>query len=115
GRAPRVDANSHETVILGGCVVDPPIFYESRDQFRVELAPKAGARVSLTIRDGETPPDLRYGQLVEFEARIRPVRNFHNPGSFDYAGYSARRQIFWTASVRAGAPIQVLPGRCGSR
>lgn len=115
GPAPYIDASSQETVILSGCVVDPPIFYEGRDQFTVELAPKAGARVSLNIREGETPPDLHYGQRVEFEARVRPVRNFHNPGSFDYASYSARRQIYWTASVRVGGAIQVLPGRCGSR
>jgi competence protein ComEC len=114
GPAPYIDATSQETLILSGCVVEPPIFYEGRDQFTVELASKAAARVSLTIRDGETPPDLHYGQKVEFEARVRPVRNFHNPGSFDYAAYSARRQIYWTASVRAGATIQVIPGRCGS-
>lgn len=115
GPAPQVDASSQETVILSGCVVDPPIFYATRDQFTVELAPRAGARVGLTIRDGETPPNLHYGQRVEFEARVRPVRNFHNPGSFDFAEYSARRQIYWTASVRAGATIQILPGGCGSR
>ena len=25
-------------------------------------------------------PDLRYGQLVELEARVRRIRNFQNPG-----------------------------------
>lgn len=61
------------------------------------------------------PPNLHYGQNVEFEGKVRPIRNFQNPGSFDFAGYSARRQIFWNASVRSGAPIRILPGRCGSR
>ncbi len=115
GAPPSIDASSQETVLLDGCVVDPPIFYEGRDQFTIELAPRANARVSLMIREGETPPALAYGQPVELEARVRPVRNFQNPGSFDFVLYSARREIYWTASVRAGAPVKVLPGRCGSR
>ncbi len=115
GPPPVIEASSQETVLLSGCVVDPPIFYEGRDQFTVELAPKVGVRAGLTLREGEKPPDLRYGQRVEFEARLRPVRNFHNPGSFDFVVYSARRQIYWTASIRAGSPVQVIPGRCGSR
>ncbi len=83
GRPPEIDAGAREVVALDGCVVSPPAFYEGRDQFTVELGPKARAQVSLTIRDGETPPDLGYGQRIEFEARIRPTRNFQNPGAFD--------------------------------
>jgi hypothetical protein len=61
---PSVDADSRETLLVSGCVVDPPIFYESRDQFTVQLAPHASARTSLTVRDGESPPELFYGQLL---------------------------------------------------
>src|SRR5258708_18032795 len=115
GPAPAIDAGAEETVILSGCVVDPPIFYLGRDQFTLRLGRKASARVTLAIRDGEVPPDLGYGQLVEVEARVRPIRNFRNPGSFDYAAWSATRGIYWTPAARAGAPVRVLPGRCGSR
>jgi competence protein ComEC len=114
GQTPQIDASSHETVVLNGCVVSPPAFYEGRDQFVVALARKARARVSLTVRDGESPPDLHYGQLVEFEARVRPIRNFQNPGAFDYQGYSARSDIYWTASMAAGSAVKVQPGHCGS-
>ena len=58
---------------------------------------------------------LRYGQRVEFDARVRPTHNFNNPGEFDYAHYMARQGIYWTASARATAPIKILPGRCGWR
>jgi len=112
---PVIDAGPRETVLLSGCVVSPSAFYEGRDQFNLELAPKARARVTVTVRDGEIPPDLRYGQLVELDARIRPVRNFQNPGGFDYQGYAARSGIFWTVSVPAASPVKVKPGRCGSR
>jgi len=114
GRAPHIDASSRETVLLSGCVVSPPAFYEGRDQFIIELAPNARARVSLTVRDGEAPPILHYGQPVELEARVRPIRNFQNPGAFDYQAYSARSEIYWTASMAAGNSVKVLPGRCGS-
>jgi competence protein ComEC len=114
GKPPQVDAGSRETVMVSGCVVQPSAFNDGRDQFILELAPRARARVSLAVRDGETPPDFVYGQKVELEARLRPVRNFQNPGAFDYAAYSARSYIYWTASVAAGSPIIVQPGRCGS-
>ena len=114
GRAPHIDASSRETVLLSGCVVSPPAFYEGRDQFVMELAPNARARVSLTVRDGEAPPNLHYGQPVELEARVRPIRNFQNPGAFDYQAYSARSDIYWIASMAAGNSVKVLPGRCGS-
>ena len=115
GRPPEIDAGIREVVFLNGCVVSPPAFYEGRDQFTVELAPQARAQVSMMIREGEAPPDLHYGQLVEFEARIRPTRNFQNPGAFDYEAYLARSNIYWTASIPAGARLSVVPGRCGSR
>lgn len=114
GPGPVIDAGSRETVLVSGCVVEPQAFYEGRDQFTLELAARARARVSMAIRDGETPPDLHYGRRVEFEARLRPIRNFQNPGAFDYQGYEARSHVYWTASVAAGTPIQVMPGGCGS-
>ncbi len=115
GPPPEIDAGAHENVILDGCVVSPPAFYEGRDAFLIELAPGARARVTLSIRDGEIPPDLRYGQLVELQARLRRIRNFQNPGAFDYEGFSARAHVYWTASTSAGSAVTVKPGRCGSR
>ena len=115
GPPPEVDAGAHENVILDGCVVSPPAFFEGRDQFLLELAPGARARVNLSLKDGETPPDLRYGQMVELQARMRRIRNFQNPGAFDYEGFSARSHVYWTAFASTGSPVTVKPGRCGSR
>ncbi len=115
GRAPEIDTGAREIVTLSGCVVSPNVFSEGRDQFTVELAPRARARVSWMLRDGEKPPDLKYGQRVEFEARIRPARNFQNPGAFDYQGFLARTNIYWTAFIPGGASVKIQPGRCGSR
>ncbi len=115
GNPPVIDAGAHETVVLDGCVVSPSAFSEGRDQFVLELAPNARARVSIALGGHEIPPDLRYGQLAEVEAHVRRIRNFQNPGEFDYEAFSARSQIYWTASVSGAASVQVKPGRCGSR
>jgi competence protein ComEC len=115
GLPPEIDAGAHENVILDGCVVSPPALYEGRDQFLIELAPGARARVTLSIKDGEIAPDLRYGQLVELQARMRRIRNFQNPGAFDYEGFSARSHVYWTAFTSAESLLTVRPGRCGSR
>jgi len=115
GPPPEIDAGSREIVLLTGCVVEPTAFSPSREQFTIELDPGARARVSLSLRDGDAPQRLDYGQKVEIEGRMRRPHNFNNPGSFDYAAYLARQKIFWTASMTAGSKARVLPGRCGSR
>ena len=112
---PTIDATSKEIMILEGCVVDPTVFSQDREQFTLELAPNAKARISFNL-DDETPPQrLDYGQRVEIEARIREPHNYNNPGNFDYALYLARQKIFWTATMARHTTPRILPGRCGSR
>ncbi|HWR49582.1 MAG TPA: ComEC/Rec2 family competence protein [Bryobacteraceae bacterium] len=111
GPPPSIDADPRETMILEGCVVEPPAFSDDREQFVLELDPGARARVTLS---GDELPALRYGQRLEVDARVRPVRNFGNPGSFDYVRFLARRQVYWLASGRADT-ARVLEGECGSR
>jgi len=115
GPRPELDVEGREPVILSGCVVDPPATSGDRERFVLELEPGARAQVTRYLRDGESPPRLAYGQRIEIEARVRRPRNFGNPGAFDYEHYLERKNIFWTASARSGAPVTTLPGRCGSR
>jgi competence protein ComEC len=117
GPPPVIDAGSRETVILSGCVVEPTVFSNNREQFTLELDSelKARARVTLTLADDTAPQRLDYGQRVEIEARVRRPHNFNNPGSFDYAAYLARQNIYWTAVMPRGSTARVMPGRCGWR
>ena len=116
GPAPEIDATSREIVILAGCVVEPTVFGEDRAQFTLELEPGARAQVLIPWDEGDpAPARLAYGQRVEIVARVRRPHNFNNPGSFDYAAYLARRNIFWTASMARNTLVTVLPGLCGSR
>lgn len=116
GPPPEIDATSKEIVILTGCVVEPTVFAEDRAQFTLELAPRARAHVLIPSDEGDPPPTrLSYGRRVEIEAHLRRPHNFNNPGSFDYADYLARSNIFWTATMSRNTPATVLPGRCGWR
>ena len=112
---PELTTGDLETVVLSGCIVEPGFLNHQRDQFTLELEPGARMRVSLYLKEGQEPPDLSYGQRVEFAGKTRRPRNYRNPGDFDNVAFLARQSIFWTASVPAGEHVKVLPGRCGSR
>jgi len=123
GPKPEIDTGPREVVTLSGCVVEPTAFSPGREQFTLELDPGARARVTLALDDTAAqsvnppldPPRLRYGQRVEIDARLRRPHNFQNPGAFDYEGYLARQDIYWTATIARGSAPRPLPGRCGSR
>jgi len=113
GPPPELDVEGREIVILGGCVVEPPAISGERERFLLELAPQARAQVTLYTKEGESLPDLRYGQKIEVDARVRKPRNYGNPGDFDYQRFLARQDIYWTASGNAGT-VRILEGHCGS-
>jgi competence protein ComEC len=56
------------------------------------------------------PPPVRAGERVEILARARPVRNFGDPGAFDYRGALEQQGINLTATLRNPALMQELPG-----
>src|SRR5450759_4418564 len=113
GPPPEIDATGREVVILAGCVVEPPAISGERERFILELERGARAQVTLYTKPGETLPALRYGQNLELDGKVRPPRNFGNPGAFDYRHYLARQDIYWTVSAAAG-DVRVLPGHCGN-
>ncbi len=113
--APDLGIAGREMVRFTGCVVEPSALSTDRDQFTLEIDRGARVRVTLWLREGETPPEVRYGQRVTIDARLHHPRNFGNPGGFDYVRYLARQNIYWTASAAPGTPLEILPGECGSK
>jgi len=111
---PTLNADDGETVLLSGCVVNPPVFSPAREQFTLDLSSKAAIRVTVNLRPDDKPLSLNYGQRVELPAKIRAPRNFQNPESFDYVHYLAAQHIYWTGSVGNPQDIKTLPGSCGS-
>jgi competence protein ComEC len=46
-------------------------------------------------------PELLMGDRIVFSGRIKSIRNFNNPGGFDYKRYMAFRKVYGTAYVSA--------------
>jgi predicted membrane metal-binding protein len=113
-RTPKLNADDGETMLLEGCVTNPPVFSPDREQFTLNLSSKAAIRVTVNLRPDDRPLSLNYGQRIEVPAKIRAPRNFQNPDSFDYVRYLALQHIYWTGSVGSSQDIKVLPGSCGS-
>jgi len=59
-------------------------------------------------------PIFHYGERLRFPAKLRPPRNFRNPGAFDYEGYLAEQGIAVLGSTKA-ASVELLPGFAGNR
>src|SRR5450759_1380628 len=83
----------------------------------------AGIRVMVYPHDlGEDEEDdtagkvraFHYGQRLRLTARLRPPRNFGNPGAWDYAGYLRDAGILALGSARADR-VELLAGFSGSR
>ncbi|MCY4390347.1 MAG: DNA internalization-related competence protein ComEC/Rec2 [Desulfurellaceae bacterium] len=62
------------------------------EQFR-----PATGKVLITVR--HLQDRWQYGEVLRLSLKLRVPRNFQTPGSFDYAGYLARRGIYLTAFV----------------
>ena len=58
----------------------------------------------------ENPPSIRAGERVELLVRARLLRNFGDPGAFDYRGALRQQGIDLTATLRNTALMQALPG-----
>ncbi len=64
--------------------------------------------------DDSVMPRLAYGQRLRFVAKLRPPRNFRDPGAFDYEGYLHRLGIVAVGSGSA-KDLELLPGTSGTR
>ena len=57
---------------------------------------------------------FHYGERIRVPLKLKPPRNFHNPGAFDYESYLAANGIAATGSARIG-DVHALPGFEGNR
>lgn len=75
-------------------------------------AVQGGLRASYYFeqRGGGSPGPVRAGERVEILARARLVRNFGDPGAFDYRAAMEQQGIDLTATLRNPALMQELPG-----
>ena len=115
-------ADLNDPVRLRGFVREPTEALDTADRFVLEVESvfantpaRGGVRVNVYRGPDDPPLELPYGRRVELLARLRELRNFNNPGSFDRVAYLNKRGIHMTASVRSRAPIHQLGDQGGNR
>ena len=111
GPPPEIDAGARETVILDGCVVAPPAFYEGRDQF---VAGTCAASASPRQPHNPRRRDAARSAL-RTARRVRSARAPHpqfpeSRRSSITKAYSARSDIYWTAAAAGAESVKVEAG-----
>src|SRR5579871_4585519 len=69
---------------------------------------------ALTATTKEETRVFRFGERLHFSAKLRPPRNFRNPGAFDYRGYLADHGIAALGSAKL-EQVELLPGFAGNK
>jgi len=107
------------SIRLAGIVSDP---IEDRPEFlRFELesesviidgkALPAAGRVRVSAY--ENRPSVKPGDRIVFTARLRRIRSFRNPGSFDYAARMAAKDILVSATLGKKSRPLIFEGASG--
>ena len=96
-----------------GCVADNGVYRDGRLRFRLQISPDAAIYATVVPHGDDPLPGLPLARTkVSLEGEVRLPRSYNNPGSFDFAAYLARQDVYWTVSAKA-ATYRVLPGSCG--
>lgn len=70
---------------------------------------KVAGRIRVTVA-GDAP-ELFSGTTLVFRSRIKPFRNFNNPGGFDYQRHMTFQRVFGSAFVR-GERLRIVGCEC---
>jgi competence protein ComEC len=98
---------------ITGVVDARPLEFEDRARFilQVERLQNGGESHSVAGRLRATVvghlPDIEQGDRVLLRGRIRPIRNFNNPGGFDYRRHMSHRGV-WGGVFAEGLGLRVL-------
>jgi competence protein ComEC len=111
-------AAQHKDVTIEGTVLEPikSIDKTARVKIRAHRLFTEGKSIPVkenllaTVYDHAT--DLRPGDKLRFPARLRPFRNFNNPGRYDYESAMKLQELSCAASISDGRHIVPMgPGQ----
>ena len=97
-----------QKVILEGWLFQEPergptrgrLYLEAQRVWQDGQSRPATGKVLVTVRHFQDRKDpWQYGDVMKLPLKLRIPRNFQTPGSFDYEGYLARRDIYLSAFV----------------
>jgi competence protein ComEC len=99
---------------VAGVVGSDPVEFKYLKRFvlradtlsRKKESHRVTGKIRVTVRD----PSLAFakGDRVVFRSRLRAIRNFNNPGGFDYQRYMAFQGI-WRTAYTQGNRLEVVP------
>ncbi|MDI6743065.1 MAG: DNA internalization-related competence protein ComEC/Rec2, partial [Smithella sp.] len=107
-------------VILEGVVVEPPVYYPEKNVLLVKcyrtMKDSAYAQVSGIVRLS-VPPDIifNYGDFIRFRSTLKKIRNFQNPGAFNYERFMGLQGIYVSGYVQNSSEIILLRNNGGGR
>jgi competence protein ComEC len=108
-----------EHVTIEGMICETPHVFPDRTDLSVatrvlsngnESVPVEGPLL-LSVRNSH---QYKYGDFVRFKTKLRSIRNFNNPGGFDYKKHMSYRGIFVRGHVKDASGIIVLRTNQGS-
>jgi len=105
--------------IIVGIIDESPIIYKDRLKLILQTRtlgedkdnnfPVTG-KIRVTVRGNF--PNLSIGDKVSFTGKLRSIRNFKNPGGFDYKKYMVFKEI-WGTSYVSGKDLIVIKRNSG--
>ncbi len=95
--------------IITGQVASLPTRVGARTRFvlAVKTIDQRKASGKLRVTAVGRVPEFQHGDRLLFRARLKSIRNFNNPGAFDYRRYLAYKQV-WASAWVPGREVQVL-------
>ncbi len=100
--------------LIVGKVEDTPTKRNGKVKFVLQVetlgssyTPVAG-KIRVTLAEN-APEKLSAGDRISFVSKIKSLRNYANPGAFDYKRYMALKDIWGTAFVHKAYPVDILP------
>ncbi len=107
-------ANSRDNFKISGKVVSKPKIAGNALRFILDvetIQKDAGNKVFATgllpVKSWDRYADINEGDIISFRGKIRRIRNFYNPGYFDYERFMAFKKIFVSSYVHSGTLVTV--------
>jgi len=105
-------ANLHESAVIEGTVLDPPKIIDGkiakinlRAQELILKRNTVPIDEDIVVTVYNHMPGLEAGDKIRFPARLRPFKNFNNPGNYNYEEAMRLKGLTCSASVSDGRRI----------
>ncbi len=104
-------ADAHPKVTVQGTVLEPPRISQARGRFRLRtesVYSESGSKevkAILLVKVYKDIPNLKPGDKIRLRGRLKPFKNFNNPGSYDYRSAMKLKGVSCALSVSDGRGI----------